>query len=89
MTQLDPRNPTTTPPQPKDHGASAQKPEPSFNWRVSIGIALGLLILFGVLFGLRAAHIFPPEPTQDSEMWLRVPRRRRFRRKWVWHLSRQ
>jgi hypothetical protein len=29
---------------------------------------VGLAILFGVLFGLRALHIFPPEPVQDAEI---------------------
>jgi hypothetical protein len=29
---------------------------------------VGLAILFGVLFGLRVLHIFPPEPGQDAEI---------------------
>jgi len=29
---------------------------------------VGLAILFGVLLGLRALHIFPPEPGQDAEI---------------------
>jgi hypothetical protein len=42
--------------------------EPAFNWRVSLGIAIGLVVLFGALFGLRALHIFPREPGQDPEI---------------------
>ena len=29
---------------------------------------IGLAILFGILFGLRVLHIFPPEPGQDAEI---------------------
>lgn len=66
MTQIDPRRPTTTPnPNP---GEPQRKQEPSFNWRVSVGMAVGLLVLFGVLFGVRALDIFPPKPAQDPQI---------------------
>jgi hypothetical protein len=66
MTQIDPRRPTTTPnPNP---GEPRRKQEPSFNWRVSVGMAVGLLVLFGVLFGLRALDIFPPKPAEDPQI---------------------
>jgi hypothetical protein len=66
MTQIDPRRPTTTPnPNP---GEPQRKQEPSFNWRVSVGMATGLLVLFGVLFGLRALDIFPPKPAEDPQI---------------------
>lgn len=66
MTQIDPRRPTTTPnPNP---GEPQPKQEPSFNWRVSVGMAVGLMVLFGVLFGLRALDIFPPRPAQDPQI---------------------
>ena len=66
MTQIDPRRPTTTPnPNP---GEPQQKQESPFNWRVSVGMAVGLLVLFGVLFGLRALDIFPPRPGEDPQI---------------------
>src|SRR5579859_8270605 len=66
MTQIDPRRPTTTPnPNP---GEPQRKQETSFNWRVSVGMVLGLLVLFGVLFGLRALDIFPPKPAEDPQI---------------------
>jgi hypothetical protein len=68
MTQLDPRIPRKTSPPTHGAGASPQMQEPAFNWRVSVGIAIGLVVLFGALFGLRALHIFPPEPGQDPEI---------------------
>lgn len=68
MTQLDPRPPTRAP-APPDGGSPTSPPQDSgFNWRVSIGLFAGLAVLFGVLFGLRALHIFPPEPGQDPEI---------------------
>src|SRR5712691_9431815 len=68
MAQLDPRVPTGAPP-PSDGGpgGSALR-ETGFNWRISVGMFVGLAILFGVLFGLRVLHIFPPEPGQDAEI---------------------
>jgi hypothetical protein len=66
MTQLDPRSPTTRPATP---GAQPPvKQEPPFNWRVSVGMAIGLVVLFGALFGLRTLGIFPPRPAEDPEI---------------------
>lgn len=65
MTRIDPRRPTTPNPNP---GEPQRKQEPSFNWRVSVGMAVGLLVLFGVLFGLRALDIFPPKPAEDPQI---------------------
>src|SRR5438132_12843022 len=67
MTQIDPRNPKTKS-RPPDGGEPPRKQEPSFNWRVSVGMAIGLLVLFGVLFGLRALDIFPPKPAEDPQI---------------------
>ncbi len=67
MTQLDPRVPAGAPP-PPDGGPGAPRRETGFNWRISAGMFVGLAILFGVLFGLRVLHIFPPEPGQDAEI---------------------
>src|SRR5207244_6994662 len=66
MTQIDPRRPATTP--NPNTGEPQRKQEPSFNWRVSVGMAVGLLVLFGVLFGLRALDIFPPKPAEDPQI---------------------
>jgi hypothetical protein len=68
MTQLDPRAPTGAPPPPKGGPGGSPRREAGFNWRISAGMFVGLAILFGVLFGLRALHIFPPEPGQDAEI---------------------
>jgi hypothetical protein len=66
MTQIDPRRPATT---PNPNASEPQrKQEPPFNWRVSVGMAVGLLVLFGVLFGLRALEIFPPKPGEDPQI---------------------
>src|SRR6202049_2169156 len=66
MTQLDPRLPTGAPATPDDHSPGSPRLERGFNWRVSTGLFVGLVVLFSVLFGLRALHIFPPEPGQDA-----------------------
>src|SRR6266536_5472679 len=68
MTQLDPRAPTGSPPPSDGRVPSSPRREPGSNWRISVGMVVGLAILFGVLFGLRALHIFPPEPGQDGEI---------------------
>ncbi len=68
MTQLDPRAPTGSPPPSDGRVPSSPRREPGFDWRISVGMVVGLAILFGVLFGLRALHIFPPEPGQDGEI---------------------
>jgi hypothetical protein len=68
MTQLEPRVPTGAPLPSDGGGPSSPRREPGFNWRISVGMFVGLAILFGVLFGLRALHIFPPEPGQDAEI---------------------
>src|SRR5262252_9467742 len=67
MTQLDPRSSPTTTPSPPSTGGQPGKHEP-FNWRVSLVMAVGLVVLFGVLFGLRALGIFPPRPGEDPEI---------------------
>src|SRR6516225_10094115 len=66
MTQTDPRMPARTP--NPNAGEPQRKHEPPFNWRVSVGMAVGLLVLFGALFGLRALDIFPPKPGEDPEI---------------------
>src|SRR5437879_11236472 len=66
MTQIDPRRPATTP--NPNTGEPQRKQEPPFNWRVSVGMAIGLVVLFGVLFGLRALDIFPPKPAEDPQI---------------------
>ena len=68
MTQLDPRAPTGAPPPPNGGPDGSPRRETGINWRISAGMFVGLAILFGVLFGLRALHIFPPEPGQDAEI---------------------
>src|SRR5216684_203214 len=68
MTQLDPRVPTGAPPPPDGGPGGSPRRETGFNWRISAGMFVGLAILFGVLFGLRVLHIFPPEPGQDAEI---------------------
>src|SRR3982074_1270641 len=68
MTQLDPRAPTGVAPPPKGGPGGPPRREAGFNWRISAGMFVGLAVLFGVLFGLRALHIFPPEPGQDAEI---------------------
>jgi hypothetical protein len=68
MTQLDPRVPTGAPLPPDGGPGGSPRRETGFNWRISAGMFVGLAILFGVLFGLRALHIFPPEPGQDAEI---------------------
>src|SRR5262245_51863105 len=67
MTQIDPRNTTTTT-ESTPGGPPPGKASSSYNWRVSVGMAFGLALLFGVLFGLRALGIFPPRPTEDPEV---------------------
>src|ERR1051326_5561778 len=67
MTQIDPRSPKATT-RTADVGEPPRKPEPPLNWRVSVGMAIGLLVLFGVLFGLRALDIFPPKPAEDPQI---------------------
>src|SRR5438132_11818117 len=67
MTQIDPRNPKTKS-RPPDGGEPPRKQDAPFNWRVSVGMAVGLLVLFGVLFGLRALDIFPPKPAEDPQI---------------------
>jgi hypothetical protein len=66
MTQIDPRRAATPP--DASPGEPWRKKEPPFNWRVSVGMAIGLLVLFGVLFGLRALDIFPPRPAEDPQI---------------------
>src|SRR5438477_12678080 len=66
MTQLDPHVPTGAPPPPDGGPGGSPRRETGFNWRISAGMFVGLAILFSVLFGLRALHIFPPEPGQDA-----------------------
>src|SRR5438270_12563895 len=68
MTQIDPLAPTGAPPLPNGGPGGSPRREAGFNWRISAGMFVGLAILFGVLFGLRALHIFPPEPGQDAEI---------------------
>ena len=68
MAQLDPRVPTGAPPPPDGGPGGSPRRETGFNWRISVGMFVGLAILFGVLFGLRVLHIFPPEPGQDAEI---------------------
>src|SRR5437879_11527364 len=67
MTQSDPRNPKTKS-RPPDGGEPPRKQDAPFNWRVSVGMAIGLVVLFGVLFGLRALDIFPPKPAEDPQI---------------------
>src|SRR6266516_2800268 len=67
MTQIDPRSPKATT-RTAEVGEPPRKQEPPFNWRVSVGLAVGLLVLFGVLFGLRALDIFPPKPAEDPQI---------------------
>lgn len=67
MTQPDTRSRTTTA-SPASTGGVPQNEKPRFNWRISVGMAIGLVVLFGVLFGLRALHIFPPEPGEDPQI---------------------
>src|SRR5579859_5038314 len=67
MTQIDPRTPKATT-RTAEVGGPPRKQEPPFNWRVSVGMAIGLLVLFGVLFGLRALDIFPPKPAEDPQI---------------------
>src|ERR1043165_6136082 len=67
MTQIDPRTPKTTI-RTAEVGEPPRKQEPPFNWRVSVAVAMGLLVLFGVLFGLRALDIFPPSPAEDPQI---------------------
>jgi len=66
MTQLDPHLPSGAPVPPDDNRPGSPRPEPGFNWRVTVGMLVGLVVLFGVLFGLRALQIFPAEPGQDA-----------------------
>jgi hypothetical protein len=66
MTQIDPRR--DAPPPNPNPGEPQWKHEPPYNWRVSVGMAVGLLVLFGVLFGLRALDIFPPKPGDDPQI---------------------
>jgi hypothetical protein len=68
MTQLDPRTSTETPAPPKEASQPGPSSEPPFNWHVSLGMFIGLVVLFATLFGLRALHIWPPDPAQDPEM---------------------
>ena len=68
MTQIDPRAPTGAPAPSDDGRHTPRRVERGFNWRVSVGLFVGLAVLFGVLFGLRALHIFPAEPGQDVEI---------------------
>lgn len=68
MTQIDPRAPTGASAPSDDHRPTSQRQERGFNWRISVGMFVGLAVLFGVLFGLRALHIFPPEPGQDAQI---------------------
>ena len=68
MTQIDPRAPTGAPVPSDDRRHTPRRVERGFNWRVSVGLFVGLAVLFGVLFGLRALHIFPAEPGQDVEI---------------------
>ena len=65
MTQLDPHRHPQSSAAPQDTGGSPPTREAPF-WRVTVGMAAGLVLLFGVLFGLRGLHIFPPEPDQDA-----------------------
>jgi len=65
MTQLDPHLPTGAPVPPDDNRTGSPRPGPGFNWRVTVGMLVGLVVLFGVLFGLRALQIFPTQPGQD------------------------
>ena len=65
MTQLDPHLPTGAPVRPDDHRPGPPRPESGFNWRITVGMFVGLVLIFGVLFGLRAFQIFPAEPGQD------------------------
>jgi hypothetical protein len=67
MTQIDPRSPKATA-RTAEVGEPPRKQEPPFNWRVSVGMAIGLVVLFGVLFGLRALDIFPPKPAEDPQI---------------------
>src|SRR5713101_1983031 len=66
MAHLDPRVPTGAPAPPDGGPGGSPRRETGFNWRISVGMFVGLAILFGVLFGLRALHIFQPEPGQDA-----------------------
>jgi hypothetical protein len=68
MTQIDPHAPTGVPAPSDDHRPTAPRQDRGFNLRVSVGMAVGLVVLLGVLFGLRAPRIFPPEPGQDPEI---------------------
>src|SRR6266542_5262454 len=68
MTQHDPHVPTGAPPPPDGGPGGSPRRETGFNWRISAGMFVSLAILFGVLLGLRALHIFPPEPGQDAEI---------------------
>lgn len=68
MTQRDPRSSTITTPSTPSTDRPPAKQEPPFNWRVSVGMAIGLLVLFGLLFALRAFDIFPPRPGEDPEI---------------------
>ena len=67
MTQIDPRSPKATT-RTAEVGEPPRTQEPPFNWRVSVGMAIGLVLLFGVLFGLRALDIFPPKPGEDPQI---------------------
>jgi hypothetical protein len=68
MTQLDPRSQATSTPQTPSAGGQPVKEGPPFDWRVSVGMAIGLVVLFGLLFGLRTFGIFPPRPAEDPEI---------------------
>lgn len=68
MTQLDRRSPTTTTPSTPNTDGRGPKAGQPFNWRISIAMAVGLAVLFAVLFGLRALDIFPPRPAEDPEI---------------------
>jgi hypothetical protein len=67
MTQIDPRSPKAAI-RTAEVGEPPRKQEPPFNWRISLGMAIGLLVLFGVLFGLRALDLFPQRPAEDPQI---------------------
>jgi hypothetical protein len=68
MTQLDPRTSTEAPAPPQETSQPGPSSESPFNWHVSLGMFIGLVVLFATLFGLRALHIWPPDPGQDPEI---------------------
>ena len=57
------------------------KEGPPFNWRVSVGMAIGLVVLFGLLFGLRALGISRPVPPMIRRLPPCAPRWRHFQPK--------